>query len=258
MDLELKDKVAAVTGGTRGIGRSIALRLAAEGCHVAVCGRSLDSLHQTEAELTSYGSRVAAIQTDISVPGAAVGFVEQVKSAFGGVDLLVANAGGSFGAGLVDTALDDWKRTFDTNLFHAVDTARAVVPSMQQRGGGSILIISSISGWKPVERRAQYAAAKAAEIQFARSLARELAPLRIRVNALSPGSTWVEQGGWARFRAREPEAFAKFVREELPWGRLATPEEIADVAVFLLSERARWINGANVPVDGGQGSPSAW
>ena len=107
-------------------------------------------------------------------------------------------------------------------------------------------------------RRAQYATAKAAEIHLAHSLARELAPYRIRVNALSPGSVLFDGGAWARFREAEPEAFAKFEREEFPWGRLATPEEVADVAVFLLSDRARWINGANIPVDGAQGNPSAW
>jgi 3-oxoacyl-[acyl-carrier protein] reductase len=170
----------------------------------------------------------------------------------------VANVGGSVGAGLLETTLQEWKRTFDLNLFHAVVATRAVVPHMQEGGGGSVLIVSSISGWKPVSGRAQYATAKAAEIHLAASLARELAPQRIRVNSLSPGSVLLEGGAWARFRDREPDAFGRFAREELPWGRLASPEEIVDVAAFLLSDRARWINGANIPVDGAQRSPAAW
>lgn len=258
MNLNLAGKTAIITGGSRGIGRCIALRLAEEGCHLAICGRSPEHLRTTAAELAGRGVSVVTSVTDVSEAGAVERFVGEAALSLGAVDLLVANVGGSVGAGLLETTLEEWKRTFELNLFHAVGATRAVVPHMKKRSGGSVLIISSISGWKPVNGRAQYATAKAAEIHLAHSLARELAPYRIRVNALSPGSVLFDGGAWAQFRDREPEAFAKFEREELPWGRLATPLEIADVAVFLLSDRARWINGANIPADGAQRSPSAW
>lgn len=258
MDLDLAGKVAVVTGGTRGIGRSVAMRLADEGCNVAICARSAEPLEIALNDLNARGVRTFAATTDVCQEGGASSFISSAIDSLGGVDLLVANAGGNMGAGFLEASLEEWKRTFDLNLFHAVEAARAAAPSMRDRGGGSIVMVASISGWKPVARRAQYAAAKAAEIQLARSLALELAPHRIRVNSLSPGSVLVEGGVWDGFRKADPEAFARFEREECPWGRLATPEEIADVVVFLLSNRARWINGANIQVDGAQHRPSAW
>ena len=134
---------------------------------------------------------------------------------------------------------------------------RAAVPHMQARGGGSAVTISSISGWKPGPS-AQYGAAKAGEIFLAAALAWELAAQRIRVNTVSPGSIMFAGGGWSRFREREPDRFAEFQRREFPWGRLGTAEEVADVVVFVLSDRAAWINGANIAVDGAQGRPTAF
>jgi len=126
-----------------------------------------------------------------------------------------------------------------------------------RRRASSALTISSISGWKPAPR-AQYGAAKAGEIFLAGALAWELGEQRIRVNTLSPGSIMFPGGGWERFRADNPDDFQRFETKEFPMGRLGSPEEVADVAVFLLSDRASWINGANIPVDGAQGRPSAF
>ena len=185
-------------------------------------------------------------------------FIDESAGALGGLDLLVANVGGTVGArGLLEQTADDWVRTFDLNLFHAVRAIRAAVPHMQARGGGSAVSIASISGWKPGPR-AQYGAAKAGEIFLAGALAWELAEQHIRVNTVSPGSTLFPGGGWERFRSQNPERFAEFERREFPWGRLGRAEEIADVVAFVLSERASWINGANIPVDGAQGRPSAF
>jgi 3-oxoacyl-[acyl-carrier protein] reductase len=256
MDLRLRDKVALVTGGSRGIGRSIALRLAEEGCRVAICGRSPAQLERTLSDLQALGVPASTTTADVTAPGEVERFVEESAAHLGGVDLLVANVGGSMGGGLLNSTPDDWQKTFDLNLFNAVRAMRAAVPHMQSRGGGSVLLISSISGWKPTRHKAQYATAKAAEIHLAPVLAQELAAYRIRVNTLSPGSVMFPDGGWDHFRSEHPETFAKFEREEFPWGRLGNPEEIADVAVFLLSERSRWVNGANIPVDGAQGRPS--
>ncbi|RIK41907.1 MAG: 3-oxoacyl-ACP reductase, partial [Chloroflexi bacterium] len=143
------------------------------------------------------------------------------------------------------------------NLFHAVRAIQAATPHMQARGGGSVVIIASISGWKPGPR-AHYGAAKAAEIFLSGSLAWELAPYNIRVNTVSPGSTKFPGGGWERYQAAQPEVFGEFERNEFPSGRLGTPEEIADVVTFILSPRASWVNGANIPVDGAQGRPDVF
>jgi 3-oxoacyl-[acyl-carrier protein] reductase len=257
LDLELAGKIGLVTGGSRGIGRAIALRLAKEGVQVGICGRTPDTLESVLAELREAGARAHGVVADVTSPGEVERFVDETAAALGGLDLLVANVGGSSGGGLLASTPEDWTRTFDMNLFHAVRAIRAAVPHFQARGGGSAVSISSISGWKPGPN-AQYGAAKAGEIFLAGALAWELAPLRIRVNTVSPGSIMFPGGGWERFRAQDAERFAEFERREFPWSRLGTPEEVADVVAFILSNRASWINGANIPVDGAQGRPSAF
>jgi 3-oxoacyl-[acyl-carrier protein] reductase len=263
VELGLAGKAALVTGGSRGIGRAIAGRLVAEGAHVAICGRGAAALEQAVGELRGQvaapetGQRVHGVVADVTGPGEVERFVAEGAAALGAVDLLVANVGGSAGGLLQESTPEDWVRTFDLNLFHAVRAIRASVPHMERRGGGSAVSIASISGWKPGPR-AQYGAAKAGEIFLAGALAWELGPQRIRVNTVSPGSILFPGGGWERFRTEQAERFAEFERREFPWGRLGSAEEVADVVVFLLSDRARWINGTNVAVDGAQGRPSAF
>jgi 3-oxoacyl-[acyl-carrier protein] reductase len=257
VDLGLAGRVGLVTGGSRGIGRSIALRLAAEGVKVSICGRTAETIEATRAELHAHGVQSHGVVADVTAPGEVERFVDESAAALGGADLLVANVGGTSGQDLLSSTPEDWVRTFDLNLFHAVRAIRAAVPHMQRGGGGSVVSISSISGWKPGPR-AQYGAAKAGEIFLAGALAWELAAQRIRVNTVSPGSIMFPGGGWDRFRTERAERFAEFERREFPWGRLGTPEEVADAVVFLLSDRAAWINGANIAVDGAQGRPSAF
>jgi 3-oxoacyl-[acyl-carrier protein] reductase len=257
VDLGLRGKIGLVTGGSRGIGRMIARRLAAEGCEVSICGRTSETIEQALADLRTLDVPVHGVVADVTAPGEVERFVAESAATLGGVDVLVANVGGSAGLGLLESIPEDWAQTFELNLFHAVRAIRAAIPHMAERGGGSVVTISSISGWKPGPK-AQYGATKAGEIFLAGALAWELSPQRIRVNTLSPGSTLFPGGGWERFRAENPERFAEFERREFPWGRLGTAEEIADVAAFLLSERASWINGAHIPVDGAQGRPSAF
>ena len=255
MDLGLRGKVALVTGGSRGIGRAIVGRLAAEGCAVAICGRSPETLEQTVAQLRAGGTVAHAVVADVTAPGEVERFVDESAAALGGVDVLVANVGGTAGGSLLESSAEDWVRTFDLNLFHAVRAIRAAVPHFEQRGGGSVVSIASVSGAKPGPR-AQYGAAKAGEIFLAGALAWELAPKRIRVNTVSPGSIMFPGGGWAARQERDPEAFAAWIERELPWGRLGTPEEVADVVAFVLSERANWVNGTHIAVDGAQGRPT--
>jgi 3-oxoacyl-[acyl-carrier protein] reductase len=257
VDLGLAGKVGLVTGGSRGIGRSIALRLAAEGVRVGICGRSPETIETMLSELRGLGGTAHGVVADVTLPGEVERFVDESAAALGGADLVVANVGGSSGQGLLASTAEDWAKTFDVNLFHAVRAIRSAVPHMERRGGGSVVTIASISGWKPAPR-AQYGAAKAGEIFLAGALAWELAAQRIRVNTVSPGSIMFPGGGWERFRAEQSDRFAEFERREFPWGRLGSPEEVADVVVFLLSDRAAWINGANIAVDGAQGRPNAF
>ena len=256
MDLNLSGKIALITGGSRGIGQAIALQLASLGCDVAICARGSESLKETINKIKSYRVRSHGVVADVTQPSDIEKLVLETAQVLGGIDLLVCNAGGTLGKGLLESTPSDWEQTFQLNLFHCVNTIRTCVPIMQQRGGGSILLISSISGTKP-QPKAQYGCAKAAQIYLAKSLAYELAPYHIRINALSPGSTIFPNGGWEKFQANNPELFAQFAEQEFPQGRLATLSEIANVATFVLSDRANWINGANIPVNGAQLSPSA-
>jgi len=256
VDLGLAGKVGVVTGGSRGIGKAICECLAAEGCHLSLCARDQEGLERTAGELRKRGIRVHAVAADVTAPGAVERFIDDTAGVFGEIHHLVANVGGTVGHGFFEATPDDWLRTFNVNALHAVRAIRAAVPHMKEPEICSAVIVASISGWKPGPRP-QYGAAKAAEIFLAGALAQELGPRRIRVNTLSPGSILFPGGGWDRFRGEHPERFERFVRGAFPWGRLGTVEEVADAAVFLLSPRSRWINGANIPVDGAQGEPTA-
>jgi 3-oxoacyl-[acyl-carrier protein] reductase len=248
LDLGLKDKVAIVTGGSRGIGRSIALALADEGCHVAVCARGEDALRKTEAELRQRGVNVFAEPLDLNDSGAIEGYIERVAGNLGGVDILVNNAGGT-APGESDRAI--WQGTFDLNMMATVRASNAVLPHLRSRGGGCIIHITSIFG-REAGGNAPYNAMKSAMNSHAKSLAVQLAPEGIRVNAVAPGSIQHPGGSWDRRVKENPEGMKRFVEQNIPAGRFGTAEEIADVVVFLASRRASWVTGACINVDGGQ------
>ena len=255
MDLGLKNKVVLVTGGTRGIGHAIARRAAEEGAHVGVCGRTAETLDAAVKSLSSLGVKAHGVQVDVLASGGVEKFVEACARKFGRVDGVVANVGGTFGGNFLDTSAEDWVKTVEVNLVHAARLIRAAAPHLESSGGGSALIIASISGHR-VGPRSQYGASKAAEIAMAKSIARELASKKIRVNTLSPGSIMFEGGSWARRAKEMPEKISEFVKREFPWGRMGTLDEVADVATFLLSPRASWVSGTDVIVDGAQNTPS--
>lgn len=252
MDLELTGKTALVTGSSRGIGRAIAAALAREGARVCLSARGAEALEQAAAQLRADGAQVATVVGDVATPEGAVAAVDAAVRAFGTLDILVNNVGGSGGAGPFDQATAaQWREVLDRNLMAAVWCSQRAVELMRERGG-CIVHINSIYG-REYGTSAPYTAAKSALSALTKEMAIDLARYCIRVNGVAPGSILFPGGSWDRRQKAQPEKVEKMVREELPWGRFGTPEEVADVVTFLCSERARWVTGATLPVDGGQG-----
>lgn len=256
MDLGLRGKVALVTGGSRGIGLATAKLLVDEGCKVAIAARGAAGLAAASAEIDR-PEQLKVIQADVAVAADCVRAVAETIDAFGRLDILIANAGGSFGEREVGAATDaDWEATWRFNVGHSVASMRAAIPHLEAAGQGVAIFVASISGRNPAARGAQYAAAKAGLIHAARSLAWELGPKGIRVNAVSPGSTIFPGGGWERTRAERPDDFARFEAEDFPMRRLGSVDEVARAIVFVASPSGSGINAADVHVDGGQRRPS--
>jgi 3-oxoacyl-[acyl-carrier protein] reductase len=254
MDLQLGGKVAIVTGSSRGLGFASARALVAEGAAVTVCGRDAARLAEAEAALAGPAARerVLAVQVDLASPEGPAAVVARTIERFGGLDILVNNVGLGKGGGLLETADAVWQEAIDQTLYPAIRASRAAVPHMQARGGGVILLVASIWG-RESGGRMTYNAVKAAEISFGKALARDLAPLNIRVNTIAPGSILFPGGSWHQRQQADPEGIAEFVRRELPFGRFGRAEEVGDVVAFLASPRASWVSGACLPVDGCQG-----
>jgi 3-oxoacyl-[acyl-carrier protein] reductase len=253
MDLDLNDKVAIITGSSRGLGLASARALVAEGCHVCLCARGEERLAAAvrEVESTASGGRVIGIQADVSTAHGAAEVVQRTLDSFGGLDVLVNNVGRAAGTDLLGTSDEEWQAAFDETLFPAIRASRLAVPHLRARGGGAIVMIASIWG-RESGGRMTYNAVKAAEISLGKSLAQQLAKDNIRVNSVAPGSILFPGGSWHKRQQAEPEAIAAFVARELPFGRFGRDDEVGSVVAFLASPRASWISGACIPVDGCQ------
>ncbi len=248
MDLELTGKVALVTGASRGIGRAIAEGLAAEGARLVIAARGAEALEEAKRALEATGAEVLAVPADVGDDASVSALAEQARERFGRIDILISNASALAVTG--DRA--SWDASLNVDVMGAVRLVEAVLPTMRTEGAGCILFVSSISGieaWPMPDYG--YTAAKAALNAFAKKLAVVEGANGIRTNALLPGSTEFPGGGWEMMREHQPDIY-EMARRSIPAGRLGTPKEIADAAVWLVSPRAGWVNGASLVVDGGQ------
>jgi len=252
MDLGLNGKVAMITGASRGLGRAMAQALAAEGMRLSICARGAQALEATAAELKAGGAQVIANAADVNDNSAMQAWVGSTVKQFGGVDVMVNNAGGAKVGAFAQLDEAAWRDAFDLNFFSAVRLSRLCAAEMEKRGCGSIINISSIYG-REAGGPLTYNASKAAMISFTKMLARELAPKSVRVNSIAPGSILYPGGTWEGLFKANPAFEKDFVAHEFPAGRLGRPDEVAYAVVMLASPRASWITGTCVPVDGAQG-----
>jgi 3-oxoacyl-[acyl-carrier protein] reductase len=238
MDLGLKDRVAIVAASSKGLGKAVALGLAAEGSKLAICARGEEELRRTAAEIPT---EVLAQTVDVTVEAQVRGFVEAVVRKFGRLDICVTNAGGPPAKKFADTSIEDWRSALDLNFVSTLYFAQAVLPHMKEQRWGRLIAISSVAVLQPVEGLVLSNAARSAVRGLVKSLSNEYAAHNVLVNNVCPGYTATER---LKKLDVHPEA-------QIPLGRVGTPEEFANLVVFLASERASYITGVSIPVDGG-------
>ncbi|HTS20085.1 MAG TPA: 3-oxoacyl-[acyl-carrier-protein] reductase [Verrucomicrobiae bacterium] len=241
----LENKVAVVTGAGRGIGRAIALRLAGEGAAIAACGRTLANVESTTAEVAKTGSKAAAYAVDVSNGAQVAETCEKIVKEFGRVDVLVNNAGVTRDQLLLRMTDEEWDTVLDTNLKGAFNFTKSVSRGMLKQRSGRIINVTSIIGLTGNAGQSNYAASKAGLIGFTKSVARELASRGITANAVAPGFIVTDMTEALGEPARET------LKTRIALGRLGTPEDVANVAVFLASDLAGYVTGQVITVDGG-------
>lgn len=257
MDLGLKHKIALVAAASRGLGRAVAEELAAEGASLIICARQTDTIERVAAEIrNTTGASVLGVAADVSNADDVTRLVRDGLERYGRIDILVTNTGGPPAGPAESFALEDWEAATRLLLYSAVELIRQVLPGMKERRRGRILNITSIAVKQPVDNLILSNSLRAAVTGFARTLANEVASFGITVNNIMPGYTRTERvEELARMMAeKEGITSAEFIarwEKEIPMRRLGEPREFAALAAFLVSERAGYITGTSVPVDGG-------
>ena len=258
IDLELKDKVAVITGGSVGIGLAVAHGLAREGVHVLLCARNKTRVVNIAAEIeTTYGVTAIGVSADLSKPEDITQVITKVDETFGGVDILINNAGTGSNETILNAPDDKWQYYWDLHVMAAVRFARSLVPLMQKRNGGVILNNASICGKQPLGYEPIYNVTKAALMMFSKCLSDEVIKYNIRVNCINPGLILTPD--WKKTAAQmtagtevtAEQYLEQIAKDNAPIGRFATPEELADFFVFLCSPRASYCVGSTYYVDGG-------
>jgi 3-oxoacyl-[acyl-carrier protein] reductase len=257
MDLGLKNKVALVAAASRGLGRAVAEELAAEGAQLVICSRSEDKINQAAKEIAeSSGAKILAAVADVSNPEEVKRLTEFAIERLGRIDILVTNSGGPPAGPFESFTLDQWEGATKLLLHSSVELARQVLPGMKERKWGRILNITSIAVKQPVDNLILSNSLRAAVTGFARTLANEVAASGITVNNIMPGYTRTERVEelaqmMAEKQGISPEDFIERWEKEIPMRRIGKPSEFAALAAFLVSERASYITGTSIPVDGG-------
>lgn len=246
MDLGFSGKVALVTAATRGIGLAIAEALSREGARVSIVARTEADVRRAAELLGGHG-----VAADVLTEDGCKRAVAETEAALGPVDILINNFGARAGTSWADTGPKEFEAAFAGNVGVSSRMTGLVIDGMRKRGWGRVIVISSVFG-REAGGAPAYNAAKAAEHSYVRSLARDVAPSGVTVNAVAPGSIMWTGGGWHRRQQADPDGIAEFVRREMPLGRFGTADEVASVVAFLCSRQASLVNGAAIPVDGAQ------
>lgn len=256
MDLALKGKYALVTGGSHGIGRSIALALAEEGCNVAICARNKERVEKTVVELKAKGVQSMGIPADVMILADIERVMKIITASWGTMHILVNNVGGGGRWGreeVEQTSEDVWLDVYNKNALAAIRFTMKAIPFMRKQKWGRVVTISSIYG-REGGGRPWFNMAKSAQISLMKTLAMDPALARdgITFNSVAPGAIMIPDTGWMEEQEQNPEKFKKMVDSQFPLGRLGTPKEVANVVVFLCSEKASLVNGASILVDGAE------